>query len=161
MNISVKHLVAIDQAMGEGCIVPFNGADYTFGPLTFRDYGRIVASNKSAALRAYFEATDDKPGRNRLRDINVILCRGPKEEDYSLSNPDTIFLKFQLSLRKAHPEITDATIEGMLNDDTFREKMCEVLGVVSEGPYQFTDKKQGDSEDPGNPTKTSTGGSAS
>jgi hypothetical protein len=144
------------MALGVGCTVQYNGTEYTLAPLTFRDYAKIVAHNKSSAFRIYEDVNSGKRTPHRLRDINAILCRGTREDDLSMSNPETLFVKVGLSLRKAHPKLTDDELDKMLTDDAFRETLCEVMEVINEGPLEFTDTPQTmeDGEPTANPTGT-------
>lgn len=154
MNISVRHLIGIDQALGMGAEVKFDGKTHTFSPLTFKNYAEVVAHNKSQALAAYLAAPPGmpmKPGQ-RIRDINGIMCRPTLEGDFAQGDPETLLLKCKLSLRKKHPAITDSEVDALLSNDEWRELICEVMHVVDNGPIEFTDGEQEDGESTANPT---------
>jgi hypothetical protein len=121
--------------------------------LTFGDYAEVVAHNKSVALKAYHEAMDGKRNPARQRDINAILCRGTKMEDFALDNVGALQVKCLRSLLPKHPDMTPAKVDALLTNDAFRERICEVLDIVSEGPLQFTDKPQEAGEAEANPTQ--------
>jgi hypothetical protein len=53
-KFTLRHFMALDQAVAEGITIEHGGKTYTLSPLTFRDLGAIVAEARSIALRAYF-----------------------------------------------------------------------------------------------------------
>lgn len=153
MEISKRHLIGIDQALGVGCTLDLGGKEYTFSPLTFLDYGKVVAFNKSIGLGAYHDAMEGKRNPTRQRDINAILCRGTKKEDFELDNISALGAKCLRSLLREHPKMTMEEVDKLLTVDAFRERICEVLGIVSEGPLEFTDKPREDGDADENPTQ--------
>jgi hypothetical protein len=58
-----------------------------------------------------------------------------------------------VSLRHKHPEITREKVDELITDDAHREKICDVLHIVSEGPLEFTNKPQEDGSADENPTQ--------
>ena len=153
MDVSVRHLLGIDQALGEGVTVEFDGKSYTFSPLRFSDYAALVASRKSAALTCYLNTvrgTQQNP-TERIRDINGIACRAMVEDDLSIADLSTLLFKCTLSLRKTQPKMTDEEIDTLLSTDEFREQIADILQVIDIGPIDFKKQAGGGQED-GNPT---------
>lgn len=161
MDVSVRHLLGIDQALGEGVTVEFDGKSYTFSPLTFRDYAALLANRKSAALTCYLNTvrgTRQDP-TERARDINAIACRAMVKDDLSSGDLNTVLFKCTLSLRKTQPAITDEEIDALLSndmvreqiEDTFREQIAAILEVLNMGPLDFKERSGGDQEQ-ANPT---------
>ncbi len=154
MDVSVRHLLGIDQALGLGATITLGDKTHTFSPLSFKDYAEVVAYNKSQALAAYLEGTRgtmQAPGE-RIRDMNGLMCRPTMDDDFDQANPATLLLKCRLSLCRKHPTITDAEVDELLSNDEWRETICDVMHVLDTGPVEVKGAKQEVGTSPANPT---------
>jgi len=147
----------LDVAFGCGLEVQANGRTWIFSPLTFKDWGDVIARARSEALGAYLDAAGERKGidhRQRAIDINAILFGTQAQQSLEmLRAPELRRFVLRRSLEKKHPDVTDDDVNKFLEDEHQARMYSDIIELLSLGPQR--------SEQDGDENPTSTNGSTS
>ena len=158
MQGTTDHFWALDVACAQGIEIEVDGKSWTFSPLRYRDLAALVAHARSEALKTYWDAKRGKPGdfSKDTMDLNSILFGGTAQ--LTLTDPSSWWLKVKLSLQRKHPQITDAEVDAMFEDEALSARIVEVVSALTGGPISPSDIAKEGEDGPGNPTETAPDG---
>jgi hypothetical protein len=154
MNVTMRHLVALDRALAKGITITLEGKSYCFTPANFDDLAEHLAYRKSLGVAAYLQGAQRVPQDNttRVRDLAGLTSRTAKEDDYSLADPINLIHLAWLSLRHSHPDTTLQDVSRLLENDQNRDAVADLLGIMDVEPEVFDKPDRGDGDAASNPT---------
>ena len=114
---SPEILWALDTATASGLDIEIKGKTWRFSPLTFRQGAEVMIAARSDALKAYWGAAKvhPRPYPAGNMELNAILFGNAAQ--MAFTDPGTRWLQVKLSLQKHHPDVTDADIDAMFDDE--------------------------------------------
>jgi len=148
----------LDVAFACGIDVQIEGKTWQFSPLTFKDWGDIIALARGEALSAYLDATGERKDvdhRQRAMDMNAILFGAQAQQSLEmLRAPKIRHFVVKRSLEKKHPDVTDENIDKFLEDEHQARLYSDIVELLSLGPNR--PEQDGDANPPENQESTST-----
>jgi len=153
MQEDVGILWALDVATGGGLDITINGKEWRFSTLTFRQGAELTIAARSDALRAYWAAAKDYPRPWPGCNIELSTILFGAAAQMAFTDPATRWMQVKLSLLKHHPQVTDAEIDAMFDDEDTAMQIIAAVQTMTHGPFTQKDLAEGDGA--ANPTKTS------